>query len=140
MDEARLLPLLDLAAHRVADAASSVARCRSQVAGEEARLDQLGRYLADYDQQAARASRWQLLNRAAFLSSIRAAIEQQRQAVARAREAIDRAIEDWNLQRTEQRRYEALLAREQRRHAIALARREQRNLDGLSTHRIRSEP
>lgn len=140
MDEDRLLPLLDLAAHRVADAASSVARCRNQIAGDEARLDQLGRYLADYDRHATRASRWQLVNRAAFLASIRAAIAQQRQVVERAREAVDRAIEDWNRQRTEQRRYEALLAREQRRHATLAARREQRVLDGLSTHRIWNDP
>lgn len=140
MDEARLLPLLDRAAQRVADAASGVASCRNQSAAEQARLDQLGRYLADYDTHPMRASRWQLINRAGFLASIHDAIAHQRQVVDRTREAVDRAIEDWNRRRTEQRRYEALLAREQRRCSVAAARREQRALDELSSHRNRPEP
>lgn len=139
MDEARLMPLLDRAAQRVADAASGVANCRSQSAAEQARLDQLGRYLADYDTHPARTSRWRLVNRAEFLTNIRDAIAHQRQVVDRTREAVDRAIEDWNRRRTEQRRYEALLARERQRCSVVAAHREQRALDEFSTHRIRPE-
>ncbi|MGH8113160.1 MAG: flagellar export protein FliJ [Rhodanobacteraceae bacterium] len=134
------MPLLDLAARHTADAASGVVRCRSQSATEHARLEQLGSYLADYDTHSARASRWQLVNRAAFLANIHTAIEQQRQAVDRAHEAVDRAVEDWNRLRTEQRRYETLLARERRRRSVLAAHREQRTLDDVSTRHLRPDP
>lgn len=134
MDEGRLLPLLDLATRRAADAAGALLRCRNQSAREEARLAQLLGFLGDYDSRATALSQWQLVNRAAFLASIRTAITQQREAVDRAREAVDRAIEDWHHRRAGQHRFEALLARERRRRAIHAGHREQRALDDLPRH------
>lgn len=135
MNEQRLQPLLDLAGRRVDEAASGVQRRQVESVTEQARLDELRHYLADYEAQQARGSRWQLANQSAFIARLRQAVDQQEQAVDQARQSVSSAVAHWTSQRLDQRRYEFLQDRARSQRAALLARREQRDLDELASRR-----
>lgn len=140
MDEQRLQPLLELAGQRVSQAAGGIQHRRTESMNEQARLDELRRYLHDYETQGAQPSRWQLANQSAFISRLRQAIDQQVQTVGRTEQAVREAVEQWSTERLDQRRYETLQTQARSRHTARLAKHEQRELDELAARQLSLHP
>ncbi|HEU0196011.1 MAG TPA: flagellar export protein FliJ [Nevskiaceae bacterium] len=140
MDEQRLQPLLALAGRRVDTAAGGVQRQRAESQTQQARLDELRDYLAEYENRAAQSSCWQLMNHAAFVARLRDAIKQQTRTVDQAQKAVDVAVADWTTQRLNQRRFEVLRDQAHGTRVAEQQRQEQRELDELASHTPRPKP
>ncbi|TAM11519.1 MAG: flagellar export protein FliJ [Nevskiaceae bacterium] len=140
MNETRLQPLLSLAERRVDAAAGTVQQRRAESTTEQARLDELRSYLADYEQRMAQPSSWQLANHAAFISRLRQAVTQQEQTVARTQQAVDNAVGHWTEQRLDQRRFEILCQQAHDAHATRQNKREQHAQDDLAARHTEPKP
>ena len=87
MDSKRLRPIQQIATDRETERARALAERSKHLATHQQRLDELSKYAHEYAQPAAQlTSAAQLLNRRAFLDRLDDALKQQQQAVRRAEE------------------------------------------------------
>lgn len=136
MDEKRLQPLLQLAEQRVDVAVRQLQYCRQDSDAQQARLDELQRYLQEYESRAAQAAHWQMANNSAFLTRLRQAVAQQQEAVHKATRSLEDAVQSWSQQRRDQQRFEHLGSRARQRRQNQEDRIEQRELDEFASQRI----
>lgn len=135
----RLLPLIDLAERREAEAARELAMKQSQLQAQEQRMKELKGYLHDYAAAAHKATLPALmLNRIAFVDRIDAAMRQQQRVV-------DQGNVNCTLQRTkyltanrDTQILERVAAKHRENEEKAAQSREQRMLDDLAARRILS--
>ncbi|MBI2383534.1 MAG: flagellar export protein FliJ [Gammaproteobacteria bacterium] len=99
MDSQRLKPVQNAAETRERNAMKDMADAQRAVAEQEKRLEELKRYLAEYQKESERGlmSPALLVNRRAFLGRLEDAVRQQAQAVANAREACEAQRARWML-------------------------------------------
>ena len=136
MDEKRLQPLLQLAEQKVDVAVRQLQYYRQDSEAQQARLDELQRYLQEYESRGASAAHWQMANHSAFLSRLRLAVAQQQEAVNKATHSLDDAIQRWSQQRQDLQRFEHLGARARQRRQSQNDRVEQRELDEYASRRV----
>jgi flagellar protein FliJ len=132
----RLLPLIDRAAHKEAEAARGLAVERNQLQAQELRMQELKEYLHEYASSGESATLPSLmLNRIAFIDRLDVALRQQQRLVEQGenscalhRTQYFRASRDTEI-------LERVAARHRADEEQALVRREQRELDDLSARR-----
>lgn len=137
----RLAPLLEVSARRIEDAAKAVARSRSTLATEEARLADLVEYRRQYDLAPPRVEAtgaFSLANLRAFGARLDEAIRAQEGRLRSAREDLSRLVDEWSELRKRARAIELLAGRYSSNERRELARAEQREADDSGRARRKS--
>lgn len=130
MDSNRLRPIQQIAADRETERARALAERSKHLATHQQRLDELSKYAHEYAQPPAElTSAAQLLNRRAFLDKLDDALKQQQQAVRRAEENCDLERTRLLLASREKAVLEKLSAAYAKREAHVDNQRAQRELD-----------
>lgn len=129
-------------AEREQDATSRrLAELRSTVAREEAQLESLRGYLANYRNGMADVHRegalaMQLQNYARFTDRLDLAVREQEQRVAAARQAYERQLLVWKEQRARVKAVETVAEKHAARERRSAERAEQRFIDDLVVRRF----
>ncbi len=133
----RLAPVIDMAERDEREAARQLGRCQALLSQAEAKLGELHRYLADYQQQWLTEGRqgvsgqW-LMNYQRFLAQLETAINQQNQSVNWHRDNLHKARELWQQRYARLEGLRKLVQRYLDEARAAADKREQKLLDELS--------
>ncbi|CAD5108364.1 flagellar export protein FliJ [Zestomonas carbonaria] len=133
----RLQPVIDMAEKAEREAARQLGQCQGLLAQAEAKLGELERYRADYQQQWVSegqrgvSGQW-LMNYQRFLSQLEGAIGQQLRSIAWHRANADKARAQWQQRYARLEGLRKLVQRYQEEARIAADKHEQRLLDELA--------
>jgi len=134
----RLAPLLLRAEHHKNAAARQLAERQRQLQLNQQRLDELGRYAAEYSQPVTATSRisiGQLRSQHAFVGRLLGAVEQQRQSVDISRQSVEHERQGLIDASRQQKILEHLDTLSRTAERMAEQRRQQRELDDLGARR-----
>jgi len=140
IDSRRLAPLLHRAEHHKAAAARQLAERQRQLQTHEQRLDELGRYAAEYARPPAGCVNiGQLRSQHAFVDRLRGAVEQQRQHVAHSRQRVEHERQGLIDASRQQQVLEHLDTLSRNAEQIIEQRKLQRDMDDLGARTIRRQ-
>ncbi|MGF6731014.1 flagellar FliJ protein [Paraburkholderia youngii] len=134
--------LIGLAQDDVDAAAQRLGRAQRERNDVEAQLDALVQYRNEYYARFTESAQsgmpaGNMRNFQAFLDTLDAAIEQQRNVLAAASARVEIAKPDWQRQKQKLGSYEVLQARGEAAEAKVAARREQRDADEFAARSLR---
>ncbi|MEX3898786.1 flagellar export protein FliJ [Paraburkholderia sp. JPY432] len=134
--------LIGLAQDDVDAAAQRLGRAQRERNDVEAQLDALVQYRNEYYARFTASAQsgmpaGNMRNFQAFLDTLDAAIEQQRNLLAAASARVEAAKPDWQRQKQKLGSYEVLQARGEAAEAKVAARREQRDADEFAARSLR---
>ncbi|MEX3790071.1 MULTISPECIES: flagellar export protein FliJ [Paraburkholderia] len=134
--------LIGLAQDDVDAAAQRLGRAQRERNDVEAQLDALVQYRNEYYARFTESAQsgmpaGNMRNFQAFLDTLDAAIEQQRNLLAAASARVEMAKPDWQRQKQKLGSYEVLQARGEAAEAKVAARREQRDADEFAARSLR---
>ncbi|MBB5400638.1 flagellar export protein FliJ [Paraburkholderia youngii] len=134
--------LIGLAQDDVDAAAQRLGRAQRERNDVEAQLDALVQYRNEYYARFTESAQsgmpaGNMRNFQAFLDTLDAAIEQQRNVLAAASARVEMAKPDWQRQKQKLGSYEVLQARGEAAEAKVAARREQRDADEFAARSLR---
>ncbi len=132
----RLKPLQQLAESREEDAARRLLDHQRQLSERELRLQELSRYLAEYEGAGQLLNASMLMNREAFLARLREAVAVQERLVQQARASCDTERARWLLQRREVSTLDQLADCYRRRERRIEEQRSQKQLDDFALRRF----
>jgi flagellar FliJ protein len=139
MDHRRFEPLLHLAANRVDDAAQTFAQSHGQLARQESRLGDLGRFASEYHAIPSGGTDATLLaNRRAFAARVDDVARQQALHVEHARRQSEQAREALVIARRDSEALQKLAAARRAAAERKAEKRQQMELDDLATRRFLS--
>ncbi|UVE16372.1 flagellar export protein FliJ [Pseudomonas sp. LS44] len=133
----RLQPVIEMAERAEREAARQLGKLQGLLSQAEAKLGELERFRADYQQQwitegqRGVSGQW-LMNYQRFLSQLETAIGQQRQSTTWHRDNLSKAREVWQQRYARLEGLRKLVQRYQDEARLAADKREQRLLDELS--------
>jgi len=139
----RLAPLLRRAEHHKAAAARQLAERQRQLQMSEQRLDELGRYAAEYASPPTSCTNiGQLRSQHAFVGRLLGAVEQQRQNVDHSRQSVEHERAGLIQASRQQQILEHLDSLSRAAEQMSEQRRQQRELDdlGARTATRRTDP
>lgn len=130
----RIEPIADLARNSEREAARALGRALQQLDQQQAQLQQLFGYKAEYQRRlndsASQGMNAQALNEyREFIGKLSLAIEQQEQGVARARQELEKKKQFWFAKRGRSKALDAVLDRYIKHERRALEKKEQRDHD-----------
>jgi flagellar FliJ protein len=137
----RLDPILQIKHRQQDEVAQQVAAREAAQAEQQARLDALQRYAAEYTQspqQGATINPALLANRVAFQSKLQQAVQQQAQVVDRTRQATELERAKLMLASRETHVLEKLAASYRAEETRVADRRTQKELDDIAGRRVRA--
>ena len=137
----RLDPILQIKQRHQDEVAQQVAAREAAQAEQQARLDALQRYAAEYTQQPLQGATINpalLANRVAFQSKLQQAVQQQAQAVDRTRQATELERAKLMLASRETHVLEKLAASYRAEETRVADRRTQKELDDIAGRRVRA--
>ncbi|GLK91585.1 flagellar export protein FliJ [Pseudomonas turukhanskensis] len=140
----RLAPVVDMAEREERDAARNLGQCQTQVNQAEGKLQDLHRYLGDYQQQWITegkngvSGQW-MMNYQRFLSQLETAIKQQNQSVEWHRNNLHQARELWQQKYARLEGLRKLVQKYMDEARVAADKREQKLLDELSQRLLQRE-
>lgn len=136
MSSSRMRPLQQIAEMREDEAARRLLDQQRLLGERERRLDELTRYLGEYESLAQAHSPRLLINRQAFVERLREAVAMQSRLVEQARSHCDVQRGEWLLQRRKVSTLDQLAACYRRREQRVEEQRNQRQLDELALRRF----
>jgi flagellar protein FliJ len=126
---ALLQPLQQIAETREEEAARRLIEQQRQLSERELRLDELSRYLAEYETLGYAHNPRMLMNRQAFLERLREAVAVQERLVQQARSSCNTERARWLLRRRELTTLDQLADTYRRREQRVEQQRDQKQLD-----------
>jgi flagellar FliJ protein len=134
--------LIGLAQDDVDAAAQRLGRAQRERNDVQAQLESLVQYRNEYYERFTESAQsgmpaGNMRNFQAFIDTLDAAIEQQRNLLAAATERVEAAKPDWQRQKQKLGSYEVLQARGEAAEAKTAARREQRDADEFAARALR---
>lgn len=136
----RLRPLQQLVESREETAARRLLDQQRRLGERELRLEELNRYLTEYEGGVQAHSAQMLMNRQAFVARLREAVEMQAGLVNQARTDCDVERANWLLQRRELSTLDRLASCYRRREQRVEEQREQKRLDEFALRRYATTP
>ncbi|MES0874093.1 flagellar export protein FliJ [Sinimarinibacterium thermocellulolyticum] len=136
MSSSRLRPLQRIAELREDEAAKRLLDQRRVLGERELRLQELTRYLAEYEGLASAQHPRLLMNRQAFIERLREAVALQAQLVEQARSQVEAQRAEWLLQHREVATLDRLADCYRRRERRIEEQRSQRQLDEFALARF----
>ncbi len=136
MSSARMQPLQQLAEVREDEAARRLIDQQRVLGEREQRLQELTRYLAEYDGLASAHNPRLLMNRQAFVERLREAVSMQTRLVEQARSHCEVQRAEWLLQHREVSTLDQLAECYRRRERRSEEQRGQRQLDEFALRRF----
>lgn len=136
MSSARMQPLQQLAEVREDEAAKRLLDQQRVLGEREQRLQELSRYLAEYEGLATAHNPRLLMNRQAFVERLREAVDMQARLVEQARSHCDVQRAEWLLQHREVSTLDQLADCYRRRERRVEEQRSQKQLDELALRRF----
>ncbi|MDX1496055.1 MAG: flagellar export protein FliJ [Salinisphaeraceae bacterium] len=130
---ARYTPLLTRARATEQAALRALSEAQQRFCQEKNKLAQLRNYPNESTQSAQAHSASTLINRNAFLSRLRQAIQLQEDQLGKAEQMIKKARNHWVNAHNDTQRYEQLIANEASRARRHAARLEQKELDEIAS-------
>ncbi len=140
----RLAPVVDMAEREEREAARALGQCQTLMNQAEGKLNDLHRYLGDYQQQWITEGRngvsgqW-MMNYQRFLAQLETAIKQQNQSVDWHRTNLDKARELWQQKYARLEGLRKLVQKYMDEARVAADKREQKLLDELSQRLLQRE-
>lgn len=136
MSSARLQPLQQIAESREEEASRRLLDRQRALSERESRLNELTRYLSEYEGLAQAHNPRLLMNRQAFVERLREAVAIQTQLVQQARSGCDVERAEWLLQRKQVATLDQLADCYRRRESAVEAQRTQKQLDEFALRRF----
>lgn len=133
MSTQRLDVLTRLAESRTGRAAEDVARSRSGLNEQEARLQELRRYVDEYRARPLPLKPGLIANRELFLGRLEEAVRQQTRSVEAAVQSLHQSTQFWLERRAGQQKFDALHDAAADRDARQVEERSQKQMDEFGT-------